>query len=112
MRATVRVAEVRAEHLLTELLVAQGWDVRRPPNGDVLRQHEYKNYPHLLEILCGHSKTGQGGDGLPEAILVDPVSIQPLAVIEAKADVSNLSKAINEVTQTYGQAFIDDGFSP
>ncbi len=69
-RATPKVAEVRAEHLLTELLIHQGWDTRRPPNGDLLRQHEYKDHVHLLDVFVGISKKGGGGDALPEAILV------------------------------------------
>src|SRR5208282_3566064 len=112
-RALARVSEVRAEHLLTELLVAQGWDVRRPPSGETLRQNEYKNYPHLFEILRGNSKKGiGGGDGLPELILVDRSTLQPLAVVEAKADAANLEQAIREVTGIYGQAFVRAGFTP
>ncbi len=59
MAAPARVAEVRAEELLTELLRAQGWDVRRPPAGEMLRQHEYKDYPILADILRGISKSGR-----------------------------------------------------
>lgn len=107
-----RAAEVRAEHLLSELLVAQGWDLRRPPAGEVLRQHEYKDHPHLLEPLRGRSKAAGGGDALPEAILIDRTNLQPLAVIEAKADVNALDQAIREVTNIYGQALVDGGYSP
>jgi type I restriction enzyme M protein len=107
-----RVAEVRAEHLLTELLIAQGWDVRRPPNGELLRQQEYKDYPHLRDILRGISKSGRHGDGKPEAFLVDRMTLQPLAVIETKPDIGNLDQAIKEVTTVYGRACIDAGFLP
>ena len=71
MGRALRVAEVRAEELLIELLRSQGWDTRKPPNGEMLRQHEYKDHEHLSEILRGISKSGGAGDGKPEAFLVD-----------------------------------------
>jgi SAM-dependent methyltransferase len=107
-----RKAEARSEHLLAELLVAQGWDDRRPPAGEVLHQHEYKDHPHLLECLRGRSKATGKGAGLPEAILIDRENLQPLAVIEAKADVDALDQAISEVTKIYGQALVDGGYNP
>lgn len=109
---TERIAEVRAEELLTELLRSQGWDLRKPPNGEMLRQQEYKDYPHLLEILRGISKSGGTGDGKPEAFLVDRETFQPLAIIEVKPDISGLDKAVKEVTEIYGRACIDAGYSP
>jgi len=108
----VRIAEVRAEELLTELLRSQGWDLRKPPNGEMLRQQEYKDYPHLLEILRGISKSGGTGDGKPEAFLIDRETFQPLAVIEVKSDINALDKAIKEVTEIYGRACINAGYSP
>jgi type I restriction-modification system DNA methylase subunit len=107
-----RVAEVRAEQLLIELLQSQGWDTRRFPAGEMLRQHEYKDHSHLQEILRGVSKGKGGGDGKPEAFLVDRATLQPLAVIEVKADVDDLDIAIKEVTTVYGRACIDAGFAP
>lgn len=109
---TERIAEVRAEELLIELLSSQGWEVRKPPKGELLRQQEYKDYPHLAEILCGNSKKGGPGYGLPEAILVDRDTLQPLAIIEVKADIDNLDQAIKEVTAIYGQSCIRAGYSP
>lgn len=106
-----RVAEVRAEHLLTELLVAQGWNTQSPPKGDLLRQQEYKDHPNLLDIFRGNSKSAGGGDGLPEALIVDEF-LAPLAVIEVKGTVQDLPKAIDEVTNKYGKWCIDAGFSP
>ena len=88
-----RVAEVRAEELLVEFLRSQGWDTRKPPSGEMLRQHEYKDHPHLAEILRGISKTGTG-DGKPEAFIVDRETLQPLAVIEVKPTTDLLDKAI------------------
>ena len=107
-----RIAEIRAEELLTELLRSQGWDPRKPPNGEMLRQHEYKDYSHLLEILRGISKSGGTGDGKPEAFLIDRETFQPLAVIEVKPNIINLDKAVDEVTEIYGRACIDAGYTP
>ena len=112
MARPLRVSEVRTEHLLTELLAAQGWDCRRPPNGEMLRQHEYKDHAHLSEIFRARSKGAGGGDGLPEAVIVDRETLQPLIIIEAKAGMSDLDKALREVTLVYGQAAIDAGFYP
>jgi len=106
-----RRAEIRAEHLLTELLAAQGWNTLPPPKGELLRQQEYKDYPHLLEIFKGNSKSARGGDGLPEALLVDE-NFEPLAVVEVKAAASDLPKAIDEVTNKYGKWCIAAGYSP
>ena len=107
-----RVAEVRTEHLLTELLTAQGWDCRRPPNGDLLRQHEYKDHPHLSGIFQGKSGKSGGSEGLPEAILIDRDTLQPIAVIEVKAMVNDLPKAVREATEIYGNACVEAGFTP
>jgi hypothetical protein len=110
--ARVRVAEVRAEHLLTELLTAQGWDIRRPANGEMLRQHEYKDHAHLMDVFLHRSKVTAIGRGLPEAVVVDRQTLQPILVIEAKASVADLDKAIREVTEVYGRACIDAGYNP
>lgn len=106
-----RAAEVRAEHLLTEMLEAQGWDTRRPPAGDFLRQHEYREHSQLLSIFRGKSKSDKGGDGMPEGILVDRAELVPLVVIEAKAERSDLAKAEQEV-KIYGRACLDAGYTP
>lgn len=110
--ARARVSEVRAELLLTELLKAQGWDCRRPPNGEMLRQHEYKDHSHLRDVFLHRSKVTMIGHGLPEAVLVDRQSLQPVLVIEAKATVADLDKAVREVTEVYGNACIEAGYSP
>lgn len=106
-----RAAEVRAEHLLEEMLAAQGWDLRRPPHGDVLRQHEFRDHPHIHELLRGKGKTGRGGDGVPEAILVDRATAAPLIVVEAKATTDRLDEAIRDVTH-YGNACRQGGYTP
>src|SRR6266481_782462 len=91
-----RPAEVRTEHLLTELLVAQGWDCRRPPAGELLRQHEYRVHSSLLDAFRSASKSGDGV-GLPEAVLVERDSLTSRAVTEAQA---------------YGAACVAVGYSP
>lgn len=110
--ATSRVSEVRTEVLLTELLTAQGWDTRRPPAGEMLRQHEYKDHSHLRDVFLRRSKITKIGHGLPEAVLVDQLSLQPLLVVEAKASIDDIDKAVAEATLVYGNACIDAGYSP
>lgn len=111
MAKPARIAEVRAEHLLTELLMSQGWSVEHPPKGELLRQGEYKDHPHLLDIFKGKSKSSGGGDAMPEALLVDE-NLQPLAVVEAKGSAKDLPKAIDEVTNKYGTWCIEAGYAP
>jgi type I restriction enzyme M protein len=107
---TARVAEVLSYRLIEELLSTQGWDLRRPPQGDVLAQHEYKDYPSLRDALKVSGKKGVGGPGIPEYVLMERETEQPLAVFEAKAYVADLSTAVSDV-ETYGNAFGDAGFS-
>ena len=110
-RSTIkRVSERRAEHLLNDLLVSQGWDLRRPPHGDLLLQHEYRSYPDLAEALGSASKSGSGS-GVPEAILVDRTSLIPVAVIEAKPSSKDIKRALAEATG-YGDALWGGGARP
>lgn len=111
MPARVRTAEVRAEHLLTELLVAQGWDTRKPPAGELLRQQEYRDFPDLLDIFRGKGKKGKGGDALPEAVLLDRDTEMPLAVIEAKASSREIEAAKKDALH-YGAACVEAGYVP
>lgn len=110
--AKPRVSEIRAEHLLTELLTSQGWDCRRPPNGEMLRQQEYKDHSHLRDVFLHRSKVTMIGHGLPEAVIVDRRTLQPILVIEAKAAIGDLEKAVREATEVYGRACIDAGYAP
>lgn len=107
--SAARVSERRAEHLLRDLLASQGWELRRPPNGDILWQHEYRHHRNLAEALAKASKSGEGY-GLPEAVIVDRESLAPLAVVETKPDVTNLPDAIEDATTFYGSACIDAGY--
>lgn len=110
MSANARVAEVRSERLIEELLIAQGWDIKHPPSGDVLAQQEYKDFPSLREALANCSKSGPGA-GIPEYVLVERRSIEPLAVFEAKARAKDIDLAVADV-ERYGSAFFDAGFRP
>lgn len=105
-----RQSERRAEHLLNDLLISQGWDLRRPPQGDLLLQHEYRNYVELSEALAKASKKGFG-HGVPEAMIMDKSSNAPIAIIEAKRSVSEISKAAAEA-QMYADALWDAGYKP
>ena len=107
---TPRVAEVRSYRLIEELLSTQGWDLHSPPQGDVLAQHEYKDYESLKAALSASGKKGAGGPGIPEYVLVDRETEQPLAVFEAKPRVAELPIAVREV-ETYGNALRDAGFA-
>ena len=110
MNPRARVAERRSERLIEELLTSQAWDLRRPPAGDVLTQQEYKDHAALREALAACSKSGSGA-GVPEFVLVDRRSIEPLAVFEAKARATDIAAAEKDVQQ-YGDAFLDAGFQP
>lgn len=108
--AARRVSERRSEHLLNDLLVSQGWDLRRPPEGNLLLQHEYRSHPKLAVALAEASKSGIGV-GVPEAILVDQASAEPLAVIEAKGAVADAAQAAAEA-QGYANALWTAGWKP
>lgn len=103
-----RASERRSEHILNDLLISQGWDLRRPPQGDILYQHEYRGFTELSECLLQASKSAKG-PGIPEAIIVDRASNMPLAVLEAKRSSTEINKALSEA-QSYAFAFIKNGF--
>jgi len=103
-------SERRSEHLLNDLLISQGWDLGRPPKGHLLLQNEYRAFPELAEALAHASKTGEG-HGIPEAILIDPHSEYPLAVIEVKKAVAEEEKARSEA-QEYADALFNAGWHP
>lgn len=107
---TPRVAEVRSYRLIEELLSTQGWDLHSPPQGDLLAQHEYKDYEPLKAALSGSGKKGAGGAGVPEYVLMDRETEQPLAVFEAKPRFAELPIAVREV-ETYGNALRDAGLA-
>ncbi len=108
--ATKRISERRSEHLLNDLLVSQGWTLRRPPYGDVLFQNEYRSVPELANALAKASKSGLG-HGIPEALIVDREIATPLAVIEVKPLISDIEKAMSEA-QGYADAFWNAGQRP
>lgn len=108
--AAKRVSERRSEHLLNDLLISQGWTLQRPPRGDLLFQNEYRNYPELAGALAKASKSGHGS-GIPEAIILDRESSQPLAVIEVKPLATEIAKALSEA-QDYADALWESGSRP
>ena len=103
-------SERRAEFLLNDLLTSQGWDMRRPPRGDLVVQNECRAFPEIKDALSDASKSGLG-PGVPEAILIDSRAEAPLAVIETKRFVEEERKAINEA-QFYGDALFRTGWRP
>ena len=108
--AHARRSERRAERLLVDLLLTQGWDIRKPPHGNLFVQGEYRDEPALRDALARASKSGQGG-GIPEAVLVDPTDGMVLAVIEAKALVGAIDLACAEA-ESYGTALVAAGLNP
>lgn len=105
-----RISERRSEHLLNDLLLSQGWELRRPPNGDMLYQNEYRNYPELAQALAKASKSGRGR-GIPEAIILDRATDQPFAVIEVKPLASDIGQAVSEA-EDYADALWAAGGQP
>jgi len=103
-----RTSESRSEHLAQELLVIRGWSPSRPPRGNILWKQEYRDYPHLLEVLRGKSKSGVG-DGVPDFLVVDKSTFQPFLVGEIKAHHEDISRASSEA-QDYADAFLEKGY--
>ena len=108
MTALARKSERRSERLLDDLLVSQGWDLRKPPIGDQYLQGEYKDDQRFAAALQSASKSGEG-IGIPEAILVDDGV--PRLVVEAKASPDAILKAERDA-KSYGDAFVAEGYHP
>lgn len=89
------LSEVRTEDTTLDLLRIQGWRTDKVPKGALVRQNEYKNFPVLAGMFKGKSKTGSG-DAYPDFLLINPQSHIPLLVIEAKAKLEDLDKALEE----------------
>jgi len=100
--------KARTEAVARELLEIRGWNLSRPPKGNVLWKNEYRDYPHLLEAMLGRGKLGQGGDAYPDFLVVTPEA-HPLIVGETKASESKVDLAISEACDFYGEAFADKG---
>jgi len=105
-----RASEDRTTTVARELLEIRGWQLQRPPRGNLLWKNEYREYPHLLEVLEGEAKTGKGGDAYPDFLIVSKDTLQPLIVGETKASHDDIEKAIGEACNPYGNAFEDKGF--
>lgn len=103
------LSEVRTEDTVLDLLRIQAWRTDKVPKGSLIRQNEYKNFPVLATAFKGKSKTGSG-DAYPDFLLVNPKSLQPLLIIEAKAKLEDLDKALDEAIW-YASACQDAGHS-
>ena len=110
MDARVAISESRTEAVARDLLTIRGWQVQRPPKGNILWKNEYRNYSHLLEALEGKGKSGKGGDAYPDFLVVDRATIRPLIVGETKPRDRDIKLAIDEACDPYGDAFDDKGF--
>jgi len=98
------LSEQRARQVAKDLLKFRKWRIEPVfKNGQCLEENEYRNYPHLSEILKGKSKTGKG-DGYPDFLIVNSATGQkPLLIIETKAISNQINTAISEATH-YGDA--------
>lgn len=110
VHAVKGASERRSEHLLNDLLVSQGWELKRPPNGDLLFQNEYRTYPELAQALSKASKSGRG-HGVPEAIILNRVTLQASAVVEVKPLISEIAQAVSEA-EAYADALWSTGSRP
>ena len=108
MNAAARKSERRSERLLDDLLASQGWDLRKPPQGDQYLQAEYRDDPGLASALKSASKSGDGA-GIPEAVLVDEG--KPLLVVEAKASPDAIEEAETDAIG-YADALVAGGYHP
>ncbi len=106
----IRSSESRAEEVARELLTIRGWNIARPPRGNVLWKNEYRDYPHLRTALEGRGKAGKGGDAYPDFLVVNPSGMQPLIVGETKAQGKDIGVAISEA-ELYGEAFLESGLN-
>ncbi len=104
------LSEVRTEDTIIDLLRIQGWRTDKAPKGSLVRQNEYKNFPVLGSTFRGKSKTGSG-DAFPDFLLVQTQSQLPLMVIEAKAKLDDLDKALEEAIW-YASACHEAGHRP
>lgn len=103
-------SERRTEHLLNELLAAQGWQTKKPPSGDLLVQNEFTSHQEIADRLATASKTGKS-IGYPEGLLVDNVSMRVLAVLECKKTADQVLQARAEAIH-YASKFREAGAAP
>lgn len=103
-------SETRTDRLIEELLESQGFDLRRPPAGQVLTQHEYRSVTRLRDALASSSKPG-AGHGVPECVVLQEGTEEPIAVFEGKAYFGDLAQAEAEA-QRYGDALFVAGYAP
>lgn len=102
------LSETRTEDTILDLLKIQGWQVEKAPKGSLIRKNEYKNFSFIDNIFKGKSKKGSGY-GYPDFLLIDNSSHFPLLLIEAKANIADLDKALDEA-KWYSQACYSASF--
>ncbi|WP_326883406.1 N-6 DNA methylase [Aliidongia sp.] len=96
-------ASARQSHsLLNDLLLAQGWDLRRPPHGDCLSQLDPRVAPRVAEVLLDTRK--RGAATIPAVVLVDRLSEDAMAVVASVA-ASDIASAMRDA-QHYAAAFV------
>lgn len=100
------ISERRTEDLAQELLRINGWQIAKPPKGQVIRQNEYKGHPALESIFAGQSKSG-AGDAYPDFLAVDE-GLRPIMVVETKSEDKSIDAAIEEACH-YGDACRNSG---
>lgn len=103
-----KISESRAEDAARELLAIRGWDLARPPKGNVLWRNEYHDYPIIIESLAAASKSGRGGAGYPDFMVVDAQRFMPLMIGETKAEARNIETASQEA-RDYASGFSKNG---
>ncbi|MDZ4782579.1 MAG: hypothetical protein SGJ19_20220 [Planctomycetia bacterium] len=102
-----RVSEGRAEVAARELLQIRGWDIARPPKGNLLWRNEYRDFPQLTDCLALASKSGDS-EGYPDFIVIDRSRSLPLMIGETKADPNRIDLACKEAGN-YAREFIRKG---
>jgi type I restriction enzyme M protein len=107
---TFTSSETRAEIVARELLTIRGWNVSRPPKGNLVWKNEYRDFPALRDALTGKGKKGRGGDGYPDFLVLDRETNTPLIVGETKAKEDDIELAITEADQ-YGEALLGSGLN-
>lgn len=104
------LSEKRTEDIAKELLEVRGWNIARPPKGNVLWKNEYREYEFLRDAFSSRSKTGTGA-GYPDFVVVDHATKSPLIVVETKSSGKQIGDASSEASY-YADALVTRGYHP